>query len=362
MVEAYINRIVTAVPPFEVHGVFLEFGRRMLAENRRAAVLFERMAGRSGIESRYSSLAPAADPDGDRIDCEGLYTLGRFPGTGARMQRYEAAAAPLAVEAVTRLGLDRTALAGLTHLVTSSCTGFAAPGVDLALVDRLGLDPSIERTAVGFMGCHGALNALKVARHIVRSEPNARVLMVNLELCTLHLQETASLEQVLCFLLFGDGCAASVVSADPVGIEIGRFRTFLEPGSRELITWRIGDLGFDMLLAGGVPAALSTLLERERTNLLGDSPPSSLQLWAVHPGGRSVLDAVEEVLALPPEALAPSRSVLSRYGNMSSATVMFVLADMLRDAVGGEAGCAMAFGPGVTAETMLFRIADQPRA
>jgi predicted naringenin-chalcone synthase len=208
------------------------------------------------------------------------------------------------------------------------------------------------------MGCHGALNALKVAHHIVRSEPDARVLVVNLELCTLHLQETDSLEQVLCFLLFGDGCAASLVTGAPVGIEIGRFRTFLAPGTRDLITWRIGDAGFDMLLSGGVPAAISSLLEHEVVQILGDNPAGALPLWAVHPGGRSVLDAVQETLGLADAALAPSRDVLRRFGNMSSATVMFVLAEMLRTATAGDAGCAMAFGPGVTAETMLFRIAD----
>src|SRR4029079_5926861 len=128
-------------------------------------------------------------------------------------------------------------------------------------IEQCDLAPSVERTMVGFMGCHAAINALKLARHIVRSGPASRVLLVNLELCSLHLQETNDLEQMLSFLVFGDGCAASVVSADPTGLALDRFHAELVPGTRQLITWKIRDLGFDMFLSGRVPEAISRGLE-----------------------------------------------------------------------------------------------------
>jgi len=194
-----------------------------------------------------------------------------------------------------------------------------------------------------------------------RSEPSSRVLMINLELCTLHLQETHDLEQVLSFLLFADGCAACILSAEPTGFALDSFRAVLIPETRDLITWKIRGLGFDMLLSGQVPGALAKALDGNgsstNTEILGPFTTEDISLWGVHPGGRTILDAVERGLALPPEALSASRSVLERYGNMSSATVMFVLDELMRRAQPGERGCAMSFGPGLTAETMLFHAA-----
>ena len=210
---------------------------------------------------------------------------------------------------------------------------------------------------VGFMGCYAGVNALKLARHVVRSEPEARVLVVNLELCSLHFAETASLEQMLSFLVFADGSAASLVSADPRGLALDRFRSVLVPETRELITWKIGDQGFDMVLSGKVPGAVRRGLEASAAAILDGASPAAVDLWAVHPGGRSVLDTVEDGLGLEPDALAASRAVLKAYGNMSSATVMFVLEKILGTATAGERGCAMSFGPGLTAETMLFHAA-----
>jgi predicted naringenin-chalcone synthase len=176
--------------------------------------------------------------------------------------------------------------------------------------------------------------------------------MVNLELCTLHLQETQELEQVLSFLVFADGAAASLITAREGGFALDSFKALMVPNTRELITWKIRGLGFDMLLSGQVPAALGRALHDGE--LMGDR--DHIDLWAVHPGGRSVLDAVENGLELPGDALSASREVLSRFGNMSSATVMFVLERMMEQAKSGQRGCAMAFGPGLTAETMRFHV------
>jgi len=350
MAEAYINRIATATPPHDVHDPFLRFGQHMLRADQRRLVLFNRMADRSGITHRYSFLEPLG---GGAVDTEGFYRLGDFPDTAARMRKFEACAAGLAVEAVEKL-LDGEDRARITHVIVTSCTGFSAPGLDLALVERCGLSPSVERTMVGFMGCYAAINALKLARHIVRSEPGARVLAVNLELCTLHLHETADMEEILSFLLFADGCAAALVSADPKGVAMESFHAALVPDTGELIRWHIRQQGFDMVLSGGVPGAIRTALTSSRDVILGGA--NDVELWAVHPGGRTVLDAVEQAFGLAPAALGASRSVLNDYGNMSSGTVMFVL-DRIMRAGGDGRGCAMSFGPGLVAETMMFHMA-----
>jgi predicted naringenin-chalcone synthase len=207
------------------------------------------------------------------------------------------------------------------------------------------------------MGCYAAINALKLARHIVRSEPGARVLAVNLELCTLHLQETQDLDTLLSFLIFGDGCAAALISADSVGASIESFHTALIPDSADLIQWRVRQHGFDMILSGAVPHAIEMALKTGRDAVLSGRRLEDISLWAVHPGGRSVLDAVQKSLDLPPAALAASHEILRDFGNMSSGTVMFVLDRLMRRAMPGAQGCAMSFGPGLAAETMHFRMA-----
>lgn len=346
-----------AVPPWQVHDTFVRFADSLL-QTRRDRALFARMADRGGIERRWSVLEPnppataATDASAtNAVDRSGFYTPGSFPSTGARMRLYERRAPELAERAVRDLGIDQS-LDRITHLIVVSCTGFVAPGLDLALVDRLGLRPDVERTVVGFMGCYAALNGLKLARHIVRSEPQARVLVVCVELCTLHFQETHDLEKILSFSLFGDGAAAALVSNDPVGFELDSFHTVLVADEPDLITWTIRDQGFDMVLSGKVPATLQRAL-RERSAQVAEDR-SEIDAWMVHPGGRSVLDAVAEAFALPSPALQASRSVLARYGNMSSATILFVARELLQSAEPCTRGLAMAFGPGLTAETMRF--------
>jgi alpha-pyrone synthase len=352
---AYLNRIAVGVPPHDVHRAFLHFTEGLFRQDSGTLSVFRRMAERSGIEHRYSCLPLMSDwKTGSTLDAEGLYSRGQFANTAARMRVFEARAPELAVATIQQLDIAAERHR-ITHLVVTSCTGFSAPGLDLQVLERCGLPTSVERTMVGFMGCSAAINGLKVARHIVRSEPSARVLVLNLELCTLHLQETLNLAQLLCFLLFADGCAASLVTADPSGIALDSFRAVLVPDSRELMAWNIRDLGFDMVLSGKVPRAIHDALRAGAHQIIGSLPVSAIDLWAVHPGGHSILDAVERAFALPPLALAPSREVLRRYGNMSSATVMFVLNAMMRSAAPGARGCAMAFGPGLIAETMLFR-------
>jgi predicted naringenin-chalcone synthase len=346
---AYINCIGRAVPPHDVHRKFVEIAHRYLTGERERR-LFCRMAERCQIEHRYSCLAPSRSPG--EIDEEGFYRFGCFPGTAERMARYEREALPLAARAVADLGLD-VERAGITHLIVASCTGFTAPGLDLRLAAHLGLAPSIERTTVGFMGCSAAIPSLKLARHIIRSGPDARVLVVALELCTLHFQEADDLERILSFLLFSDGCAAALVTAEPRGIEIARFSAAVLPDTAEHLTWRIGSLGFDMHLSGQVPAAIMRHLPPALPLLLGGANAGKIALWAVHPGGRTILDAVERGLEIPSGSLSHSRRVLREYGNVSSVSILFVLREMIEDATAGQ-GCAIAFGPGLAVEGMIF--------
>ncbi|AEH87454.1 type III polyketide synthase [Mesorhizobium opportunistum] len=349
--NAYVNRIATAVPEHEVHQFYLRFAASMLAANRRR--IFERMAGLAGIESRYSCFAPAIDPEGAYVDRAGTFVRGAFPGTAARMAMFCEAAPVLAKKGVDGLQLGDEA-SRITHLIVTTCTGFSAPGIDLDLVQSCGLSDRIERTMIGFMGCYAAINGLKLARHIVRSDPQSKVLLVNIELCTLHLNETTELEKLLSFCLWGDGCAAALVTAEPPGIKLDSFHCVVADERRDLMRWDVRDHGFDMVLSGQVPAAIHDALLSNQDAFLGGRPTEAIDLWAVHPGGRSILDAVERALNLTPAALKPSREVLRRYGNMSSATVMFTLQEMLK-APPGLLGCGMSFGPGLTAETMLFR-------
>ena len=354
-VPVYLERIATATFDSDVHDAFVGYAHGMLKQERSRA-LFLRMAERCGIAARYSPLFVDGKHGTNDVDAYALYTSGSFPATARRMELYKEFAPVLMRRALDKLQLSGEERRRIRHVVVTSCTGFYAPGLDFDAVNYLGLDASVERTMIGFMGCYAAMNALKQARHIVRSEPDDSVLVINLEICTLHLQESQDLGEVLSFLIFGDGCAASLVSARPCGLELESFRAIRLENTADLITWDIGDQGFDMVLSGQVPAAVGQALQAHRADFVQDG---SVRLWAVHPGGRSVLDAVEEALALPADALQASRDVLREYGNMSSATVMFVLESMLRTASVGERGCAMAFGPGLTAETMQFVTAPQ---
>lgn len=347
---AYLNRIATAVPDHDVHDAFVIFAEQMLSSPR-LRTIFRRMVSRADIAHRYSFLdAQKGSGQFSSHDAHAFYRPGKFPDTARRMELFEQCAPVLMRKAVDRLALNDEECSGITHVLVTCCTGLYAPGLDFEIVDHLGLETGVERTMVGFMGCYAAINALKLARHIVRSDPKAGVLMVNLELCTLHFQETQDLEQVLSFLVFADGAAASLITAREQGFALDSFKAVMVPGTRGLITWKIRGLGFDMLLSGRVPGELGRALHEGALMAERDG----IELWAVHPGGRSILDAVEKGLELPTEALAASREVLSCFGNMSSATVMFVLQRMMQQAQPGQRGCAMSFGPGLTAETMRF--------
>jgi predicted naringenin-chalcone synthase len=346
--QAWLNRIGTAVPPNDVHAAFVEFGGDTIVDPHKRA-LFDRMAKLSDIEHRYAIFEPGPRPRDKILDTGGFYRRGAFPSTADRMALYEPHALDLAMQAVGALDADPTAI---THLIVASCTGFTAPGLDFQIMRAACLPDSTQRTIVGFMGCFAAVNALKLADQIVRADADSRVLVVNLELCSLHLQEDfQDVPKMLSFLLFADGASAALVTADRTGIALGQFQATVIPRSHDLITWHIGDSGFVMHLSGQVPGRIRRWLPEHGPKLL---PPESPTLWAVHAGGRSILDSVQQGLHLSSDALRYSRDVLREYGNMSSATLMFVLEKILLDPDARGPGMAMAFGPGLSVETFAF--------
>ena len=311
------------------------------------------MAERSGIEHRWSVIPPT-EAGGSPVDAEGFYHAA-LPGTAARMAIYAQEAPRLALRAVRALE-EREPLGAVTHIVVASCTGFTAPGIDQILAAELGLAPDVERTLVGFMGCYAAVSALRLAHHIVRSDPSARVLAVTVELSTLHLQFEERLEPLLAMLQFGDGAAAALVTAEPRGFALERPFAATLPDSADLIRWSIGDAGFVMQLSGQVPARIAEALRDEDFHraMLAGSEDAEIDCWAVHAGGRSVLDAVEQGLGLGRDTLEPSREVLARFGNMSSSTLPFVLERLLHGDESCGHGIALAFGPGLAAEGFHF--------
>ncbi len=255
----------------------------------------------------------------------------------------------------------------ITHVVTVSCTGFFNPGPDYKVVRELGLNPAVQRYHLGFMGCYAAFPALRAAKMFCEADPQAVVLVVCAELCSLHVRASNDPDTIMGSALFADGAAAAVVTArsgseEKSLLQLDHFETVLTPVGEDSMAWNIGDHGFEMVLGNYVPhiiddhivGALQPLFARDRE--LEALPYTDIRHWAIHPGGRSILDRVQSRLGLTDEQLVPARETLRNYGNMSSATVLFVLKHILEQDPedGDERICSMAFGPGLTVETALF--------
>ena len=320
---------------------------------------------RTGVTKRHSVVLES--DDGPARGRQSFYPPlagpeDRGPATEVRMRRYEEEAPGLSA-AAARAALEDSGLdpREITHLVTVSCTGFFAPGLDAAVIERLGLPRRVERTHVGFMGCHGALNGLRVADSFTRADPEARVLLCSVELCTLHFAYGWHPDQIVPNALFADGAAAVVgVGARagrraPVGWRVLASGTLLLPDSEGDMTWRIGDHGFRMTLSARVPDLIEQSVGPWLDEWLGEHglDRRDVATWAVHPGGPRVLSAFGQATGLTNGAFDVSREVLSEYGNMSSATVLFIL-DRLRRRSAPLPCVALAFGPGLVVEGALI--------
>jgi predicted naringenin-chalcone synthase len=347
---AHLNEIGTAVPDHEGQQEFLDSLAQWIT-NPTVVDKLRLIARRSGIERRHTVLRDVVGPAGSGA----FYELGTFPSTARRMEAYRREAPGLAVKAARALEARGVNLASVTHLVITSCTGFYAPGLDVDMIRLLDLPCNLRRTIIGFMGCYAGITGLRTASEIIGADPEARVLMINLELCTLHLQLDAPMDQLVASMLFSDGAAAALISAKPEGFRLDGFKTHLSLEDADKMAWLVEDHGFAMTLDAEIPDRIRNYLAHDRESFeraLKD--PQSL--WAIHPGGRAILDAVAGALALRPAQVAPARKVLAQYGNMSSASVMFVFEELLRTAPANETrpGAAIAFGPGLTLEALEF--------
>jgi predicted naringenin-chalcone synthase len=328
--------------------------------------MLTRLYRQSGIDTRHFAIDAAVAQDildGTRHSASMFLPSpengGRGPTTAERMQHYAEQALPLTLRAA-RQALERAAIPAdsLTHLITVSCTGFAAPGVDIGLIQQLPLRPTVQRTHVGFMGCHGAINGLRLAQAFADADPDARVLLCAVELCSLHFHYGWDLQKLVANSLFADG-AASVVGGSSTAAPADSWRiaatgSCLFPETEEAMGWRIGERGFDMHVSPRVPGFIARGLRPWLHEWLHRHGLAieAVRSWAVHPGGPRILNAVEECLMLEPDSLRVSREVLAACGNMSSPTVLFIL-DRLRNQAAERPCVMLGFGPGLAAEAAL---------
>jgi predicted naringenin-chalcone synthase len=308
-----------------------------------------------GIEQRYSVLPDFSRPAAEWKFFPHSENLEPFPSIEQRMEVYNRYAPQLSVDAIRDCLHDVLPYEDVTHLITVSCTGMSAPGLDLQVMELMDLPKTIFRTSLNFMGCYAAIHALKVADAFCRSTPNANVLIVCTELCTIHFQREATIDNMTSSLLFGDGAAAMLVSSDEKrkGLRIDHFYSQIITKGKRDMAWELSSTGFLMTLSGYIPdliqedfrAIVSAALEK------GNLRQEDINKWCIHPGGKKVLQAIEKSLALESKDLESSYDVLRNYGNLSSPTILYVLKQMLHHSMSGEKVFGAGFGPGLTVET-----------
>jgi prepilin-type processing-associated H-X9-DG protein len=355
-----LHGIGTAVPSRRLSQAdAVQVAHRINAETPEQTRLLSRIYQKTKVLSRGSVLL---EKDGDDATIQERLSFygAESPSTAERMQAFDDYAGGLALEAAAKALSDSDlSAAAITHLVTVSCTGFQSPGVDLYLIEKLALAPSVQRTHIGFMGCHGAMNGLRVAHAFAEMDPKAVVLLCAVELCSLHMAYGWHPEKVVANALFADGAAAVVASANfsttHQSLALRRSGSMVIPNSADLMHWEIGDHGFDMGLSPLVPEAIGAALLPWLRDWLKEQAIEleAVTSWAVHPGGPKILSTCAEVLSLEPNRLLHSRAVLQDHGNMSSATILFILERLSRRSTTGPC-LALAFGPGLSAEVALF--------
>ena len=359
--SAFITSIGIANPPYqitqeEVHGIMVKAHQLDEEEAQKLKALYRA----SGIGSRYSVIKDyqqngAFDfyPQNDELD--------PFPTTADRNKLFAKTALEISLEAIRNCLPGEFDISEITHLITVSCTGLYAPGLDIDIVYELGLNKSVERTGINFMGCYAAFNALKVANSICSCDTSAKVLVVCTELCSIHFQKKKTEDNLLANALFGDGSAAVLIeprASTDVALEMKNFSCDLLPNGINDMAWNIGDFGFEMKLSAYVPdvneEGINTLLGR-----LSDENFSHFEHYAVHPGGKKILSVVEDKMGIDKSQNITAHEVLREYGNMSSPTILFVLKklmDKLSVENDGDQIFSLAFGPGLTLESMILDI------
>lgn len=359
---ARVLTIATALPAHVcTREQSLAIAREVFADQPEPLAFAERLFGASGIEQRHTVIADYGRPLAERTFFPRTRDFRPEPTTAARSRLFETASQELARAACAELSTaawrDR-----VTHVVTASCTGFSAPGFDVALVRALGLSPRVHRTHVGFMGCYAGFPTLRLAQTICQADPGALVLVVHVELCTLHVRFTGDAETLVANSLFADGAAAALVGGERHR-DLGRgpalawagSATLLLPEGDDDMTWRIGDHGFAMTLSPRIPHLVRKHLPAACAGLLAEhgGTPRDVRHWAIHPGGPAILDQASKALGLAEGALAIPRDLLRTCGNMSSATLWFLL-DRFRHEPEPGLLYACGFGPGLTLESALL--------
>jgi len=360
----YLHKIVTTVPEkFYTQDFALEFLIKLVGDSEKKKSFLTRLYKGTHIKKRHSVI-----DDYDKDPSEYTFypknpKLLPEPSTAQRNDLYITEAKRLTLKASKQL-LDETPefdKSKITHVITVSCTGCVAPGLDFFLVRDLGLNPGIHRTNIGFMGCQGAFPAMKQARDICLADPDARVLVVNVELCSVHMQQSEELDIVVSNAIFADGISAALVSAHKDDVKgskytMEKFATAFADSTENDMAWRIGDHGFLMKLSIYVPKIVKENIKPLMEKLFETSgiKQDEIDIWAIHPGGRSILERCEEALDITKDDLDSSYKIMYDYGNMSSTTIMFVLADILKDPAQQGKVFAAAFGPGITVETGLM--------
>jgi predicted naringenin-chalcone synthase len=361
--SAYIQQISTFTPRHSYNqDEIREKMKKLIADSEVKRRVIHRIYSRSGIKTRHSVLRDFHDSEKPELYFNGH---GFTPGTETRNRLYEKFGRHQFVETARKTIDEHQPVSAdeITHLITISCTGFYAPGPDYDIIKQIGLKASTERYHIGFMGCFAAITGLKLAARICDSNPDANVLVISNELCTLHFQGGSEMDDLISASVFADGSAGTIVSsvkpANHTFFEIRDFASeILNEGSDDM-AWTIGDTGFNMVLSSYIPDILSNNLEKFLLPVLGkfQLTQSNIDRWAIHPGGRAILDRLEKQLELDEDSLRFSRKVLSEFGNMSSATILYVLKEILEDRIEPEKKLnvfAMAFGPGITIESGYF--------
>ena len=332
---------------------FMQLAHQLDGQERRKLDFLYR---KSGIDSRHSVLDDFQKEEvSDFTFFPKNKELNPFPGTAARMQVFEEKGPELAEQAVrSALQQANVEAKSLTHLILISCTGMVAPGLELDLMRRLDIPSSVERYCIHFMGCYAAFTGLRLADQLVKANPQSRVLVVSVELCTLHFQKEYTEDNLLANSLFGDGAAAALVMQSEKGLQIKNyFSEVLWEGEKDM-AWKIGDFGFEMRLSQYIPSLLNQGIRRLRDLFEAKFNFSKVRHVAIHPGGKQILIQVQEAFGLSPEVNQHALEVLRTCGNMSSASILFVLERMLQDSsIQGDI-LALGFGPGLTLETTHY--------
>lgn len=321
----------------------------------------ELLYSRCGIDYRYSSIPDYNSSLEKRTFYPPTRNLEPFPSLEKRMEYFHAPALKLSVDSIKNCIKGKIEANEITHLITVSCTGLSAPGLDLALMEELQLKTNCYRTSINFMGCYAAIHGLKLADSICKSEPNAKVIVVCTELCTLHFQKETEMDFVASSLLFGDGSAAVLVTHDSYkekGLYIKSFYSEVKLKGKKDMAWHLSSKGFLMTLSAYIPQLLQEDLRQLTYSALKehDLSPNEITHWAMHPGGKKILETFATELNLEANDLRQSYKVLKDYGNMSSPTVIFVLHEIMKELHSDKPNhiFAAAFGPGLTMETALF--------